>query len=135
MALTFACSRPAEPAGSGGPAPAATPPSTTPTRTATAAASPTSQARELYRARCVACHGRDGLGDGPAAGVLNPRPRSFADGSWQSSVTDEAIEAIILQGGQAVGKSPLMPANLDLADKKDVVVALRVMVRKMGPRP
>lgn len=131
FALTLACSKPAETAGAGRPAPATAPP----TRTATTAASPTSQARELYRARCVACHGRDGLGDGPAAGVLNPKPRSFADGTWQSSVTDEAIEAIILQGGQAVGKSPVMPANLDLADKKDVVIALRVMVRRMGPRP
>lgn len=29
---------------------------------------------EIYRARCVICHGARGRGDGPAAFTLNPRP-------------------------------------------------------------
>ncbi len=30
--------------------------------------------RALYRATCLVCHGQSGLGDGPAAFALNPRP-------------------------------------------------------------
>lgn len=30
--------------------------------------------RTLYRQNCLVCHGRRGLGDGPAALTLNPRP-------------------------------------------------------------
>src|SRR5262249_5950995 len=33
----------------------------------------------LYAARCAACHGAEGHGDGPAASGLNPRPTNFHD--------------------------------------------------------
>jgi high-affinity iron transporter len=36
-------------------------------------------ARGLYSARCAACHGADGHGDGPAARGLAPPPTSFHD--------------------------------------------------------
>jgi mono/diheme cytochrome c family protein len=32
---------------------------------------------EVYRANCVSCHGENGMGDGPAALTLNPKPRNF----------------------------------------------------------
>lgn len=102
------------------------------TATATASLDPAKEAHALYQSRCATCHGRDGRGDGPASGMLNPKPRSFADAAWQASITDEAIEKIVLVGGAAVGKSPLMPPNADLEDKRDVVIALRTLVRKYG---
>ena len=36
-----------------------------------------------YEIHCAACHGRDGRGDGPAAGMLSPRPRDFTAGRYK----------------------------------------------------
>jgi mono/diheme cytochrome c family protein len=37
----------------------------------------------LYREHCAACHGAEGRGDGPAAGLLSPRPRDFTRGQYK----------------------------------------------------
>jgi mono/diheme cytochrome c family protein len=92
------------------------------------------EAEEIYKGRCTMCHGPAGKGDGPAAAALNPKPRDLGDPAWQKSVTDEHIEKIILGGGPAVGKSPLMPANPDLSNKPDVIKALRLLVRNLGAK-
>lgn len=90
------------------------------------------EAEGIFKTRCTTCHGATGKGDGPAAAGLNPKPRDMSDAAWQKSVTDEQIEKIIKSGGPAVGKSPLMPGNPDLASKPDVIKGLRVLVRNMG---
>jgi mono/diheme cytochrome c family protein len=92
------------------------------------------EAEQIFKTRCATCHGANGKGDGPAAVALNPKPRDLGDAAWQKSVTDEHIEKIILSGGPAVGKSPLMPANPDLSAKPDVVKALRAIVRNLGTK-
>jgi cytochrome c oxidase subunit 4 len=33
--------------------------------------------KEVYASNCVSCHGDQGLGNGPASGALNPKPRNF----------------------------------------------------------
>ena len=103
------------------------------TPTASGAVTITAEARteatQIFALRCTPCHGPTGGGDGPASASLSPRPRNFHDATWQSSVTDEHIERIIQYGGAAVGKSPAMPANPDLADRAAVVAALREHVR------
>lgn len=91
------------------------------------------EAKSIFAMRCATCHGAGGHGDGAAAVAMNPKPRSFADAEWQKSVTDQHIEQIIVGGGPAVGKSPLMPPNPDLSSKPDVVKALRAMVRSFAP--
>jgi mono/diheme cytochrome c family protein len=93
------------------------------------------EANKIYQTRCVMCHGADGKGDGPAAAALSPRPRSLGDPGWQQSVDDAHIEKILLSGGAAVGKSPLMPPNPDLSGKPDVLRALRQLVRDFGTAP
>lgn len=94
---------------------------------------PAKEAATLLASRCAACHGTAGKGDGPAAGGLNPKPRSFGDPAWQKSVTDEHLAKVIVEGGAAVGKSPLMTANPDLKDKPEVVKALVKAIRAFGP--
>lgn len=86
-------------------------------------------AKTTFNSKCVVCHGSVGLGDGPGAAALNPKPRAFGDAAWQGAVTDEQIAKTIVEGGAAVGKSPNMPPNPELADKPDVVKALVGIVR------
>jgi mono/diheme cytochrome c family protein len=90
------------------------------------------EAQDIFKNRCTMCHGASGKGDGPAGVALNPKPRNWTDAAWQKDTPDEAIEKAILGGGQSVGKSVLMPANPDLANKPEVVKALRQIVRSFA---
>jgi hypothetical protein len=87
------------------------------------------QASEIFESRCVACHGTDGRGDGPAASNLNPKPRDFHNRKWQKSLSDATIARAIVYGGRAVGVSAQMAPNPDLEDEPAVVAALVERVR------
>jgi len=89
----------------------------------------TPEASELFTQRCVTCHGADGKGTGPAAANLNPKPRDYTDPAWQGSVTDDDLRKVIVKGGAAAGKSPLMPPNPDLESKPEVVNGLVAKIR------
>jgi mono/diheme cytochrome c family protein len=93
------------------------------------------EAKEIFATRCSTCHGAGGKGDGAAAAALTPKPRDLTSADWQKSVTDEHIEKIIIGGGAAVGKSPMMPPNSDLESKPEVVKALKTLVRDLGKAP
>jgi len=90
------------------------------------------EAKEIFSTRCSTCHGAGGKGDGAAAAALNPKPRDLTSAEWQKGATDEHIRKIIVGGGAAVGKSPMMPPNADLESKPDVVRALTKLVRDLG---
>lgn len=93
------------------------------------------QAAELFAQTCSMCHGMSGKGDGQMAQSLTPKPRDYTDPAWQASVTDEQIKTIIMEGGQAVGKSPTMPAQkAQLAGKPEVLDALVRIIRNFGPK-
>lgn len=94
-----------------------------------AAVDSSTQARKVFKSKCVVCHGDHGAGDGPGAAALNPKPRAFGDATWQSAATDDQIKKAIIQGGAAVGKSPGMPANPDLRSKPEVVDGLVKIIR------
>ncbi|MET0391162.1 MAG: c-type cytochrome [Polyangiales bacterium] len=93
---------------------------------------PVASAEQVFATRCAACHGQSGHGDGPASAALNPKPRNYSDAAWQKSVTDDQIKKAIVEGGQAVGKSPLMAPNPDLANQPQVVEGLVKIVRSFG---
>lgn len=52
----------------------------------------------VYMANCMACHGKDGAGDGPAARALRPPPRSFATEAFWEDMTPERMRAAIRTG-------------------------------------
>ena len=90
------------------------------------------EAKRFYLTVCMTCHGMTGKGDGPGAAPLDPKPRSFADPEWQTSVTDEHIAVVILKGGAAVGLSPLMLPQPALESKPEVLEGLVDFVRSFG---
>ena len=100
---------------------------TTNTATTATAAPVAADAHELFKARCVPCHGESGKGDGPGSAALTPKPRNYTDAAWQKSVKDEDIKKTILYGGAAVGKSPLMPGNPDLDGKPELDGLVKVV--------
>lgn len=131
-ALTWACGKNSEPPPPSSGSPNA-PRETGPGRTMPGGE--TSQAQAMFNTVCVMCHGPDGTGNGPGAATLNPKPRNYTDATWQASVTDDQIKAIILQGGAAVGKSPAMPGNPQLKDHPDVLDGLVKIIRGFGKHP
>jgi cytochrome c oxidase cbb3-type subunit III len=58
-----------------------------------------SQGRAIYVARCVACHGNDGRGDGPiAANLIGPPVGNLTDREWKHGDRPEQVLAVIGQG-------------------------------------
>jgi cytochrome c oxidase cbb3-type subunit 2 len=49
------------------------------------------RALELYARHCAACHGAEGRGDGPAAYLMNPKPRDFARGEFRLVTTTNGV--------------------------------------------
>lgn len=87
------------------------------------------QANTLYSNLCVTCHGTSGKGDGVAGKGLPVKPRDWTDAAWQASVTNEHLAKTIVEGGAAVGLSPLMPASPQIKGKDGVIAALVQKVR------
>lgn len=60
--------------------------------------------REIFRANCTSCHGESGMGDGPSAASLNPKPRNFhslqgwTNGSKVSQIFKTLQEGIVKNG-------------------------------------
>lgn len=100
--------------------------------TVAAAVSPVEEAQTTFKTVCATCHGDGGLGNGPGAVALDPKPRNYTDKTWQASVTDDQIKQTILMGGAAVGKSPAMPAQPQLKEKPEVVAEMVKIIRTFG---
>lgn len=39
--------------------------------------------QQIYATNCATCHGEAGMGDGPAAAALNPKPTNLAQGPYK----------------------------------------------------
>jgi mono/diheme cytochrome c family protein len=78
--------------------------------------------RSIYVAKCQACHGASGRGDGPAARALPKAPRSFATTDFWDGLTNEKLAASIASGkpGTAMRGFPMEPAQMN-----DLVAYLR----------
>ena len=84
----------------------------------------------VYAANCATCHGPKGLGDGPAAENLNPKPRNFATGWFKFGTTrsglptDEDLIATIRRGMLPTAPMPPWPQLTD-GEAKSLALAVR----------
>jgi hypothetical protein len=88
--------------------------------------------RELYDIYCIACHGKEGAGDGPITGPERfPAPPSLHT-EQARGYRDGTIYHIISKGTE---KMPQYADKIDLEERWDVVNYVRALQRAMNPRP
>lgn len=67
-------------------------------------------AEELFKFYCAQCHGLGGKGDGPNVTKDFPvSPRDFTNAVEMNKLSDADVKNVILDGGPAASKSPMMP--------------------------
>lgn len=82
--------------------------------------SQTPQNRRLYLLFCSQCHGVQGNGKGLNAKSMSVAPRNHSSSDEMAGLTDERLFAVIKFGGNAVGKSSLMPSWATLLTDSDI---------------
>jgi mono/diheme cytochrome c family protein len=61
---------------------------------------------------CFNCHGKEGKGDGPAGGVLNPSPRDFTNCKFHKKRKDGELFWVIKNGSPGTGMVSLTPGTI-----------------------
>lgn len=70
--------------------------------------------KTLFAGQCVACHGAEGKGDGPAAAALVPKPRNFtAAEGWKNGRKASDIYKTLKEGipGSAMSSFATLPSD------------------------
>ncbi|MBI3621328.1 MAG: cytochrome c [Nitrospirae bacterium] len=86
--------------------------------------------RAIFEKNCVACHGIDAKGTGPAAATLPVKPANLTDCRRTAEDDVEMLESIIHHGGPYAGLSSVMPAwdktltSVEIADVAAYVKSL-----------
>jgi mono/diheme cytochrome c family protein len=84
--------------------------------------------KAAFQQYCASCHGAAGKGDGPMGASMKPKPKDFSDKTYNGSLKEDYLSKVIKEGGQAVGKSPMMPKMggvLKDGDVADVIAYIR----------
>jgi mono/diheme cytochrome c family protein len=82
--------------------------------------------KALYDQNCAACHGADGLGDGPASRNLNPHPANIAAFAKMPMATDSYLDWTISEGGVPVGSAmPPFKGTLKDSDIWKIILYVR----------
>lgn len=103
-----------------------------------APAGDTDAGRPIYEARCAGCHGVEGDGNGPAAGLLDPRPRDFRRGLYKVRTTgsgelptDEDLLHIIGSGMPGTAM-PGWGGILTSQEQRAVIAYIKTFSRRFG---
>jgi mono/diheme cytochrome c family protein len=86
--------------------------------------------KELYEFRCVSCHGKSGVGDGPIARSLTgPPPGDLTDDEWKHGDAPSQVLAVITKGVDGT-----MMAGWDTAFNPDELRALAAYTYRLAGR-
>ncbi len=85
--------------------------------------------KALFAVNCASCHGIDGYGNGPAAAVLNPKPRNYHEGYWKYGGGVARIVQTISAGSPGTAMAAF--SNIPFEDR----FALAHYVRTFAPKP
>ena len=88
--------------------------------------------REIYLERCVACHGPAGLGDGPLAKSLNPRPRNLASDPWKYGEKPDEVLKVVANGVKD-SQMPAWAGTYELPDLKAIAAYVYQIAHKPVP--
>ena len=83
--------------------------------------------QEIHYENCAECHGYDGKAEVIVMHMDEP-PRDETDVEYMSSLNDAFLYLAICRGGEAVGRSMIMPAwgnTLSDQDIKDLIAHIR----------
>lgn len=93
------------------------------------------EGRAIYVAKCLACHGDAGRGDGPAARALPKKPRDFSLKEFWSSTTDADVKAVITEGKPGTIMRGFPMADEQLTALVDYLKTLQVAAPAPAPAP
>ena len=82
--------------------------------------------RSTYVAKCQACHGPNGRGDGPAARALPKPPRDFTSAEFWAGQTDEKLRSTI-----TTGKPGSVMRGFNMSDEQ--LTALVAYIKTLRP--
>jgi mono/diheme cytochrome c family protein len=70
--------------------------------------------KRIYHAKCQACHGHGGKGDGPAARAMPKPPKDMTSAAFWTGLTDERLSSQIRAGkpGSAMRGFPMKPEEM-----------------------
>lgn len=101
-----------------------------------AASAPAAEVEQTFKFYCAQCHGLTGKGDGPNVSKDFPvSPRNFTNAAEMNKLSDADIKNVVLDGGPAASKSPMMPPwgkTLSGGDVDALVKHLRVLCKCKG---
>ncbi len=93
---------------------------------------------DLYRTYCAQCHGLQGNGKGINVRDMSVQPRDHTDAKYMAGRSDDELRTAIVEGGQALSKSVLMPpwgSVLEPAEVDALVAYLRKLCNCAYGRP
>ena len=66
------------------------------------------QGKKAYGMYCLPCHGAKGVGDGPSAATINPKPRNFIKDPFKFGTKPEEVFKTITNGSPGTAMAPFM---------------------------
>lgn len=79
--------------------------------------------KQVYTANCMACHGAEGNGQGPAAMALTPKPTDFTKPAFWDGRSDEALASTVKTGKPGTSMAPFPQLNED--DMASLVIYMK----------